>query len=324
MRSRSAPTHGRRTALRFLFALLAPACSLALPPAAFPRPSAAPPPGYADSLRAHREARIARLRSPQGWLAVAGLYWLMPGENGFGTDSSEAVVLPPGTAPGRAGVFILRDGASGPEVTVRANPGAGATLDGKPVTERKLRADDTGSPDRLRVGRLELWVIRRGPRTALRMRDPESPILRNFTGVEFYPPDPAYRVVGRLRRADPPLAVPMMDMVGIADTVLSPGRVAFTLGGRAFSLTPIYEDDSDTTALFFVFQDATSGDETYGAGRFLDAGVEPDGSVLLDFNYAYNPPCAFNPYTTCPLPPAGNVLPAPVRAGEKAYAGADH
>ncbi len=274
---------------------------------------------YVDSLTALRAKREARLRSPQGWLAVAGLSWLKPGENAFGSDSSLAVPLPAGAGPARAGVFVLEETAGGPRVTVRAAPGVDLRLEGEPVTEKVLAADDTGHPDRLQLGRLTFWVIRRAELTGIRLRDPESPILRDFTGVDFFPIDAAYRVTGTLEPFPGPTRIPVPSMIGTVDSVASPGRVRFSLEGRSLSLVPIAEDPDDPSDLFFIFQDATSGGETYGAGRFLSARLGDDGHVVLDFNQAYNPPCAFNPFTTCPLPPEGNVLPVPVRAGEKAY-----
>ncbi len=289
-------------------ALLAPAAA-----------AGASAPGFADSLAEYRESRVARLRDPNGWLTIAGLFWLEPGENSFGTDPANTVVLPAGTAPARAGVFVLADG----KVTVRPDPGADLRLDGEPVGERTLATDADGSPDRLTLGRLTFWVIARGERFAIRLRDPEAALLKNFAGVDFFPPDPDYQVVGWFHSYGDPQRVPMENMVGTVDTVLVPGIVLFTLDGADCSLVPVVDDPADSN-FFFVFSDATSGDETYGAGRFLSATLAPRDRVVLDFNRAYNPPCAFNPYTTCPLPLPENRLPVPVRAGEKAYAGDGH
>jgi uncharacterized protein (DUF1684 family) len=280
-----------------------------------------PPAGYADSIAAMRARRVERLRSPDGWLAVAGLYFLQPGSNAFGSDPGNPVALPDGVGPAHAGVFVLDEGPQGPRVTVKVAPGAKVLLDGKPVTERVLAADDTGAPDRLSVGRVKLWVIRRGDLTAIRMRDPESPILRDFTGVNFYDVDLAYRVVGTLEPYSSPRKMAITDIIGVTDSVECPGPVAFELEGKHVRLYPMVEDPDSPRDLFFVFGDATSGLETYGGGRFLSAELGPGDRVVLDFNRAYNPPCAFNPYTTCPLPPRGNELLVPVRAGEKAYAG---
>ena len=276
---------------------------------------------YADSMAVLRARREERLRSPEGWLAVAGLFFLEPGPNAFGSDPGNPVTLPEGVGPAEAGTFVLEKGPDGPRVTVKVAPGAAVLLDGAPVTERVLAADDTGAPDRLSVGRVKLWVIRRGDRTAIRMRDPQSPILRDFTGVDFYPVDPAYRVTGVLDPYPTPRKIAIDDVIGVTDSVDCPGPVKFRLAGKTLTLYPIVEDPGSPRDLFFIFQDATSGGETYGGGRFLSAERRPDDRVSLDFNAAYNPPCAFNPYTTCPLPPEGNVLPVPVRAGEKAYSG---
>lgn len=288
-----------------------------------------PPVTYADSILAWREARVKRLTSDTGWLTVAGLFWLRDGENPFGTDSSNAIVLPPGSAPARAGSFVLERGPEGERVRVRAPAATGARLagtgaEGAPdslVTERLLRADDAGAPDVVALGpRLRLFAIRRGERLAIRMRDLESRIRTGFRGIDAYPIDPAYRVLARLEPFDPPRKVPVPNIAGYADSMEAPGRLAFTLGGRRCALTALREDPADTL-LFIVFSDETTEIETYGGGRFLYSDPPRGGRVLIDFNKAYNPPCAFTPFTTCPLPPEGNDLPIAVRAGEKKYEG---
>ena len=272
---------------------------------------------FADSLTEYRAAREERLRDETGWLTIAGLFWLTPGDNPFGTGPDNAVVLP--TGPARAGTFVLADGA----VTVRPEPGAGLLLDGAEVGERRLATDAEGEPDQLTLGRLTFWVIQRGDRLAIRLRDPESSLRVNFAGVDFYPPDPAYRVPARFHRYPEPHRVPMENMAGTVDTVIVPGEAVFSLAGEEIALLPVVDDPADS-AFFFVFSDATSGDETYGGGRFLSATLGPQDRVVLDFNRAYNPPCAFNPYTTCPLPLPENRLRVSVRAGERAYAGEGH
>jgi uncharacterized protein (DUF1684 family) len=285
-------------------------------------PGAAPAdaaPTFADSLAEYRADREARLRNPEGWLTVAGLFWLEPGDNVFGSNPDNAVVLPAGAAPARAGVLRLEDG----EVTLRPDPGVDLRIDGEPAGERRLASDATGDPDRVTLGRLTFWVIERGDRIAIRLRDPEAELLENFTGVDFYPPDPSSRVIGWFHSYGEPHRRPMENMVGTIDTVLVPGIVLFTLDGADCSLLPVVDDPADSS-FFFVFSDATSGNETYGGGRFLSARLAPRDRVVLDFNRAYNPPCAFNPYTTCPLPLPENRLSVAVRAGEKAYAGHGH
>jgi uncharacterized protein (DUF1684 family) len=152
----------------------------------------------------------------------------------------------------------------------------------------------------------------------VRLRDPECALRRDFAGIDAYPVDPAYRVVARLEPFPAGTRIEVPNMLGHVDSVETPGAFAFPLRGGTRRLVPMLEPDS---TLFFVFADSTTGVETYGGGRFLYADLRPDGTAVLDFNMAYNPPCAFNPYTTCPLPPEGNTLAMAVRAGEKFSAG---
>jgi uncharacterized protein (DUF1684 family) len=280
-----------------------------------------PPPTYGDSLQAWRDARVKRLTSDTGWLSVAGLYWLSPGENTFGTDSSNAIVLPRGSAPARCGAFHLARAANGDRVTLRAAPKAEVRLASggdSLVTERVLATDVSGGADMLKVGRLTMFVIKRGDRLAIRMRDPESPLRKEFVGVDFYPIDPGYRIEAIFETFDSPRMIPVPNIAGYADSMIAPGVLRFTVDGMPCTLTPVHEGPSDST-FFIIFRDQTTEVETYGGGRFLYADPPRDGRVVLDFNRAYNPPCAFTPFTTCPMPPDGNDLAVAVRAGEKKY-----
>lgn len=302
------PTH------RFLAVLLTLAM---LPALATCRRKSGPAvdPAFAASEAAWRSKRLARLTRPDGWLALVGLYWLKPGDNPFGSDPANPVVLPaaPGV-PRRAGVFVLgNDGV----VSVRCAAGAGVTLNDQPVTRTILRTDaDQNGPDILHAGRIMLYVIRRADRTGIRVKDPESPTRTGFKGLNWYPPDPKWVVTGHLERLAEPRNVEISTVIGTTEEMLAPGIIRFTVEGADLSLTPLVSSPDDT-ALFIIFADATSGPETYGAGRFLNARVSRDGTVVLDFNRAYNPPCAFTPHATCPLPPPENVLPIAIRAGEK-------
>jgi len=243
-----------------------------------------------------RQKREAGLRRDGGWLTVTGLFWLHEGQNTFGADAKNEIALPAG--PPRAGVFELRHG----KVSV--------TIAGQ---SREQRPD---SDDRADAGRLRLYVIERGGRFAIRLKDPESQFLREFHGLEYFPPREDYRVTGQFV-ADP-RKVPITNILGQTEPGDSPGYVVFTLQGRQYRLRPVL-DDPGSKDLFFIFRDQTAGKETYGAGRFLDTPPPQDGKVVLDFNKAYNPPCAFTPYATCPLPPAENRLAVRIEAGEKKY-----
>jgi len=275
---------------------------------------------HAAAVAEWQAGREAGLRKPDGWFSLAGLFWLEPGENPFGSDPASRLVFPAGKAPARAGVFVLADGT----VTLRARPGAGITRDGEPVAVLALRADaDSGGPDVLALGPLRFHVIRRGARLGVRLKDLESPARAAFTGLEYYPVDPTWRVAARLERHDPPRKIAITNVLGDVSESESPGTVVFERGGRTYRLDPILEAGSDE--LFLIFADSTNGRGTYGAGRFLYAAAPgPDSRLELDFNRAYNPPCAFTPFATCPLPPPQNRLALAVTAGEKDYRGGPH
>jgi uncharacterized protein len=251
---------------------------------------------YQAEITAWRHEREARLRADGGWLTVTGLFWLHEGPNSFGTDPKSDIVLAAGAA--HAGVFELRNGK------------VSAKFDGRP---RELRPD---TDDFVSSGRLRLYVIDRAGRMGIRVKDPQSPYLREFQGIDYFPPREEYRVLGRF--VPDPKKIPITNILGQTEPEDSPGYVVFQLRGHEYRLRPVL-DDPGSQDLFFVFHDLTSEHETYGAGRFLDTPPPKGGQVLLDFNKAYNPPCAFTPYATCPLPPKENRLPVRVEAGEKKY-----
>jgi uncharacterized protein len=266
-----------------------------------------------------RDKRQAGLASENGWLTLVGLDWLQPGENVFGSDPACAVPLPAGKAPANAGVLILEK----EQVRLVPDPAAGLTIDGKPATEKVLADDNSENTDVLHLGKLSFYVIRRGDRFGVRVKDPESPVRKNFKGLDYFPADPKWVVTATFVPFDAPKEVAVPTVLGTTDTMQAPGIVKFTIGGRELSLEPVVEDPSDP-ALWFIFKDATSAKETYGGGRFLYADMPKDGKVVIDFNQAYNPPCAFTPYATCPLPPKENWLPVRIEAGEKVFKGAHH
>ena len=260
---------------------------------------AAPPPAYREAIEAWRAEREKKLRAEEGWLAVAGLFWLRDGEQRLGAAPGNDVVLPAGAAPAQAGRLTVRSR----RVTFHPSDG------GAP---RELRPD---SEDVVPSGRLRLSVIERGGRLGLRVRDPESPRRRAFTGLPWYPVDESYRVTGRFVPAPKKRTLGIPNVLGDVIEMPSPGHVEFTLRGRALRLDPVLEGDAPE--LFFIFRDQTAGQTTYGAGRFLYADPPRDGVVTLDFNKAYSPPCAFTEFATCPLPPRQNRLALAVEAGEK-------
>ena len=270
---------------------------------------------YRASIEKWRQDYEASLKSDDGWLTVSGLFWLHEGENRFGTDPLNDIVLPATSGPPDAGYFVLHSG----KTVVHVNRGAKITLNGKPIESAELHPD---SPtDRLHLGDLTLYVHASGQRYSIRVKDKKSKIRKDFTGLHWFPIDEAYRVVARFVPYDPPKQVDIQNILGDFDKVPIVGAAVFTLHGQEYRLDA--EEDEPGT-LSFVFRDLTSGKETYAAARFLDTDAPHNGAVTLDFNEAYNPPCAYNPYTTCPLPTPGNRLRVAIPAGEKAYKNESH
>ncbi len=267
---------------------------------------------YAAAISRHRAEREDRLRSVDGWLTLAGLFWLTPGENRFGSDPGNAIVLEVEGVPPWAGTFVY----DGKKVTWKTAPEAQVKLGEKPVKKIKMRDDAQGDPDVLSVGRLSISVIERGDQHGVRVKDSEHQHLQSFGGIEYFPLDTTYRFDAVLKPYDEPREVSIGTVVGTTMTQYAPGTVEFTIDDRTYSLQPVVDDPADTT-LWFIFQDLTSGKETYGF-RYLYADIE-NGRVDLDFNKAYNPPCAFTPYATCPLPRRENRLDVRIEAGERIY-----
>ena len=273
------------------------------------------PAGYAQEVDAWRAKREADLRAPEGWLSVVGLHWLREGTSTIGSAKGNDILLPL-PAPPRVGTVELAKG----KVLVHVAPGVTVKTQDKPATEVELHSDKEGKPDVLAVGPMSLYVIERGGRLALRVKDPESPRRRSFRGLEWYPVKDALRIQAKFVPYDPPKKVPIANVLGMVDPLPSPGYAVFTVAGRQVQLDGVLEEP-DAKELFFIFKDATAGKDTYPAGRFLYAAMPKDGQVVLDFNKAYSPPCAFTSFATCPLPPRQNRLAVRIEAGEKRPAG---
>jgi uncharacterized protein (DUF1684 family) len=281
---------------------------------AAPSAPAPPPADYRDEIRQYRASREAELKADDGWLTVAGLFWLKPGANVVGSAAGSDIRLPK-KAPARVGVFELKDG----HVMFTADPDARVTSMGKPVGAGAVAAP-TQDPSALTIGDLRMFVIRREDRFGIRMRDLNSAMRREYKGLRFYPVRNVFRVRARFFPYDMPRAIAIPNVLGQAPEMESPGYVTFTLNGKAFRLEPVYETD-ERKDLFFIFKDTTSHTATYPAGRFLHTDLPKNGVVIIDFNKAYNPPCAFTDFATCPLPPKQNQLPVRIEAGELAYHG---
>jgi len=291
------------------FAALAAAAAIS--GAAAPPP--ADPPEHRREIEQWRARRLERLRSPEGWLTLVGLFWLEPGKNSVGSDPGNRVVLPAAKAP----AFVGTLDRSGDAVTIHAAPGAGVTSAGAAVTTLALRSDRDGEPTPLSLGTLTFYLIARGDRLGVRVKDSDSDARRGFHGLDYYAIDPRWRVEARFEPYDPPKKVAVPNILGSVDQEDCPGALVFELDGKTYRLDPVIERGE--TDFFVIFGDRTNGQETYGAGRFLYASPPVGGRTVLDFNKAYNPPCVFTPYATCPLPPPENRLAIRVEAGEKAY-----
>jgi uncharacterized protein (DUF1684 family) len=270
---------------------------------------------------AHREEidqwhaeRLEKVKAPNGWLNLVGLYWLEPGINTFGSDAGNNVVFPAGKIAGQAGYFLVE----GSIVTLVAGDDPSILLNGHAVKREVIYQPDSSWAPMLESGSLRWNIIRRESKLGIRLRDDDSDQVHSFRGVDRFAVDPLYRVEAILEAADSSHQVSITNVLGQTYQRPSPGVLVFSLEGREQRLTPIIEGGGDE--LFIIFADATSSKETYGGGRFLYA-KRPgaDGKVILDFNKAYNPPCVFTPYATCPLAPEQNVLPVAIYAGEKRY-----
>jgi uncharacterized protein (DUF1684 family) len=275
---------------------------------------------YTHEIEQWRAKRTANLTSPTGWLSLIGLEWLQEGANRVGSASDNDIVLKAG--PAHLGVVTLgKDGA----LHIALDDKAGATIDGKSVRAATLIDDmhaGEATPTTVAFGNANFYVIERDGRKALRVKDSDAETRKDFLGIDYFPIDPSWRVVADWVPFDPPHKLEIGSVIGTIDKVDVPGKAVFQRNGHTFELLPYQEEPGGE--LFFVLADRTSGKETYGAARFLYAALPKDGKVVLDFNKAYNPPCAFTPFATCPLAPPENRLDVAVTAGEKKYRGGHH
>jgi len=246
------------------------------------------------------------------WSTIAGLHFLEPGAHTAGSAPANAIVLP-ASVPASVGRFVLE----GEAVRFEPAPSANVKLRDQPVTSAVTLKDD-GAPgaDELAIGDVRLVVHRSGARKTLRVWDPNGPLARGFLGFKWFDIQPAYRVTGKFIPDAAPKNMRVVNTFGDLDEYATQGVVEFTLAGQTLRLRPF---TTRPNRFYFVFKDASSGMETYEAARFLYSDLRSDGTTVLDFNQAYNPPCAFNPYTTCPIPLPENRLPVKILAGEQAY-----
>lgn len=272
---------------------------------------------YAQEIERWHAARIARLTAPDGWLSLVGLEWLKPGQNRIGSAADNDIVL--ARAPSHLGVV---EWANDGNLVLSLRSDAGATIDGETRAGAVMLDDSHRAPTTVAFGSVSFIAIDRGGRKGLRVRDSEAATRSGFAGIDRFPVDPAWRIVADWLPLEPPFQLATGTVIGTIENYPAPGKAVFERDGQRFESYPVLEAPGDTQ-LFLVFADATSGKETYGAARFLYADMPRDGKIVLDFNKAYNPPCAFTPFATCPLAPPENRLGLRVTAGEKKY-GKDH
>ena len=270
-------------------------------------------PTYTEHIETVRRRRLERLTAPRGWLTLVGLEWLQPGENRVGADPDADVVLRGVDAPAFAGTIVLTD------ATARFIPAprADVTHDGRLLDEPlELRDDLEAEPTLLEIGTLSFHLIRRGDRLGIRVRDALAEARTGFAGLRYFPIDPSWRIEARFE-ATPGRSVDVPDVLGVIEPTSAPGIVVFERDRHEHRLDAL--DGDDQLGLWLIFGDATNASETYPGGRFLYTQPPAGDRVVVDFNLAYNPPCVFTPYATCPLPWPANRLELAVTAGEKRY-----
>jgi uncharacterized protein len=304
VRSRAATRRKRVLVVGLAIAIIGGACTRP--------PRRIDPNAYAKEIEQWRSQRLANLTSENGWLTLIGLFWLKDGRNTLGSETGNDIVLPKEKLPARAGAFTLANGVVS-FVTPLANT---FMVDGQPVTSLQLKSDADDKPTVLTLGSVTFQIIKRNDKLGVRVKDKNNPDRTNFAGLENYPADLKWRIDARFEPYNPPKAMPILNVLGMESDEPSPGAVVFEVDGKSYRLDAVTEEGE--SQFFMIFADDTRGKETYGAGRYLY--VDPpdaSGRVIIDFNKAYSPPCAFTNYATCPLPPKQNVLPIAIEAGEK-------
>ena len=267
---------------------------------------------YTRAVEKWRNDRETNLKKETEWLTVAGLFWLKDGINTIGVGENFNVRLTDNFKKGKFGEINFKDGAA----ALKVETGVEAQSDGKNVSRIDLVSDEKGKPTEIRTGSQTFYLIRREDRFGIRLKDSNSEARRNFKGLHWFPIDETCKVTARFEAFPEPKEVMVPNVLGGNFKMKSPGMLKFTLKGKECSLQPVTEDDG---TLFIIFSDGSSRNDTYKSGRFLYADKPVNGEAVLDFNKAENPPCAFTPFATCPLPPPQNVLDVEIKAGEKRY-----
>jgi len=272
---------------------------------------------YQVEIDQWHQKRIEYLKSPDGWLNLAGLFWLKDGISTFGSDDSNDIVFPKAKIPSKAGLFQLQNGV----VTMTTLPEVEIFSDNDLIKSGIIFHPDSTRQPKLSHGTLQWFIIKRDNQFGIRLRDLKSTTVEEFQGIESYEVDPEFRREAILEIPSYPRKIEITNVLGQTTAQNSPGTLVFTMKGKEYRIDALEEGDE----LFVIFGDPSNENETYPSGRYLYANKPgPDGKTILDFNKAFNPPCAFTPFATCPLPPSQNVLPIAITAGEKNFKGYKH
>jgi len=280
-----------------------------------PNAVSALPADYPQTITTARAERVKQLTTPNGWLTLIGRHLISSGINTVGSAPDNSIILAAG--PPYLGTVTLHEGT----VTLTPAPSALLTINDQRIQQPTELIYKGKTPTVVVFGSVNFYVMMRGDSLFLRVKDREADRLKNFAGLDYFSLDLTWRLEATWIPFDPPHQVNITNMIGQTTATPVPGKAVFTRDGRTFELFPIDEGGAE---LFFVITDLTAGQETYGACRFLSAALPQNGKIILDFNQAENPPCAFTPFATCPLPPKENRLPIRVTAGEKNYRGEHH
>jgi len=270
-------------------------------------------PEYFEEIKQWDQKRVERLKADDGWLNLVGRTWLNPGENKFGSAKDNDVVIESNKVPEYMGVFIFQDST----VTMKVDDGVEVLFNGNPVKEIVMIGDTKKDITVFQYGSIKWNLIVRNELYGIRFRDLESEAVKNFRGIERFPVNDDWKITAEFEAYNPPKKISVPNVLGQVDEELSPGAVTFTRDNQTYRIDAIDAGDR----FWFIFDDGTSGEETYGAGRFLytDSKADSTGKVIVDFNKAYNPPCVLTKFATCPLPPKENYIKLRITAGEKMW-----
>ena len=265
---------------------------------------------YKNEVQKWREKTAIELKSDNSWLSLAGLFWLKEGDNTIGSDLANDIKLPNSTAQ-KVGVIEFKNG----EAKLSVNADVKAISDGKSITNLGLTSDEKGKPTLIELGDVSFTLIKRENRFGIRVKDKNNINRQQFKGLNWFPIEKSYRIIADFEEYKEPKEIDIPNVLGGVYKMKSLGLLKFKIKGKPYTLEPVEEDDK----FFIIFNDLTARKTTYQSGRFLHADKPINGKVILDFNEAYNPPCAFTEFATCPLPPPQNRLKIEIKAGEKRY-----